>query len=317
MKLLEMNGRIFLPHEYKNEAELQSYVERNFRNIFGKDAVWFSGKRIGAKRGEKGARGKPDGFVVNLQDRRWSIIEVELARHSLYDHIHPQVSKFAVAWKKHRKNLVDNLFTELEESDSMVEDFMTNGIKDHYKFISDLIDKQPDLVIVIDEYTEELDDLRDILKFETSWLIFNTYTTADSHSPNRIHHMDTMYDLGSSAESKEDAGTTRISPTRKLVFLGRIATFRYSKEIPQIVANALVKEGKLTESKIPWGPGRNRYLVSAKATHPKGNPFFQPAQLDNGWWVETHAAEDYQLRLASKLIEHCDETNSEVRIEPL
>ena len=110
MKVLEMEGRIFRPQQYKNEAELQRYVEQNIRSIFGEDSVWFSGARIGAGRGKKGAKGIPDGFVFNLKHRSWTIVEVELARHSLHDHINPQVTRFAVARKKNRNKRKNEAF---------------------------------------------------------------------------------------------------------------------------------------------------------------------------------------------------------------
>lgn len=112
-------------------------------------------------------------------------------------------------------------------------------------------------------------------------------------------------------------GGSSEKPVRKLVFLGKMASFEKSTEIPVIVANELIRQGKLDRSKIPWGPGKKRYLVNTEPKHPAGNDFFLPGQLENGWWVERHASEDRQVSLSSRLIKHCGLDNDEVRIEPM
>ena len=67
----------------------------------------------------------------------------------------------------------------------------------------------------------------------------------------------------------------------------------------------------------PWGPGKRRYLVSAEAVHSNGKEFFAPVQLKNGWWVETHASEENQIILTSRLIDHCGGAHGVILVEPM
>jgi hypothetical protein len=315
MKIILRDGHLYQPHVYRGEPELQGYVEKNFESIFGSDSIWLPGGRIGGKRTDRGAKGIPDGFVVQILRRNWAIVEIELASHPLHDHITPQIGRFSVAWKRDRKRLVDRLFRKCEDSKAIMEKFRSHEVTDVYKFLADLIENKPDLVIVIDEYTDELEELKDIWKFDIHWSIFRTYMDLESGSSSPIFEADALYQP--TDKTLQSIVSVTRGPTRKLVFLGKSVPFRYSKEIPSIVSSYLVEIGKLTPGNVPWGPGKNRYLVNTVPKHPKGNDFFQPVQLRNGWWVETHASEEYQLRLASQLLEHCGETDTKVRIEPL
>ncbi|MBU1158601.1 MAG: hypothetical protein KKE24_04605 [Candidatus Thermoplasmatota archaeon] len=318
MKILEMNGELFYPHKYKDEAELQDYVERNFELIFGDEAVWFPGRRIGAGRGETGAKGIPDGFVILLDQKKWIIVEVELASHSLHDHVNPQVSKFSQAWKKNRKDFADRLFKKCEQSKEILEKFKSHRIvSNYYKFIADIVENKPDIAIIIDEYSEELDDLKDEWNFNLNWSIFRAYVSKDGGRNRIIFDMDVIEEPPRFRKTRPGRMASSARPVRKLVFLGGMAPFEKSSQIPAIVANELIKRGNLTKNKIPWGPGKKRYLVSMQPIHPRGNEFFMPEQLNNGWWVEKHASERRQVSLASRLIKHCGLSNDEIRIESM
>jgi len=318
LKVLEMNGEVFNPYEYQNEAELQEYVERDFEHIFGHEAIWLPGRRIGAGRGEKGAKGIPDGFIILLEQKKWIIVEVELSTHSLHDHVNPQISKFSQAWKKDRKAFVDRIFKKCEQSKEILDKFKNYGIlSNHYKFIADVVEDKPDIAIVIDEYSEELDDLKGEWNFSLSWSIFRAYVPVRGPSDRMIFEMDK---IGAAHRTRRPSKGQEFSSSktiRKLVFLGRTISFEKSSEIPVIVANELIKQGKLNRDKVPWGPGKKRFLVNTEPKHPRGNEFFMPAKLDNGWWVERHASEKRQISLAARLIRHCGLENNEVRIDPI
>ena len=313
-RILHDGALVYEPHEYKNEMELQEYARQHVKTIFGEDAIWLPGGRIGAKPRDRGAKGIPDAFVILPSKLKWIVVEVELARHDLHRHINPQISRFAVAWKRERKALVDQLTKKCKSSKAIVAELESYGYTDIHEFLSDLLEDKPDLSIIIDGENEELSELEDIWNFNIYWSVFSTFNVVDSKSSGRIHQIDRIHD---NVSSKGASTRRRRAPPREprsLHFLGKIAAYRYSKHIPVMVAEELIKLGKFP--KKPFGLGGDRYIVNRTPKHPKGNDFFQPVRLSNGWWIETHASEERNRYLAEKLIEHSGEKNAKVQLGP-
>lgn len=316
MKRVLHDGKsVYEPHVYKNESELLAFARQHAKLIFGADAIWLPGGRIGAKPGQQGAKGKPDAFVIQPVKYNWVVVEVELARHDLHRHINPQISRFAVAWKRERKELVDQLTKKCKANQDVVDELKALGYPDIHEFLSDLVENKPDLAVIIDGENQELYELEDIWNFRVYWSIFNTYHLVGTRGPELIHHIGLL--RGAMTGIVESIGRRKSPPhwLRKLIFLGKTETFRYSKFIPVMVAEELIRIGKFPSA--PFGFGGDRFLVNSVPTHANGNDFFQPEKLSNGWFIETHASESRNRFLAEKLIEHCGIKDSSVRIEQI
>jgi hypothetical protein len=50
----------------------------------------------------------------------------------------------------------------------------------------------------------------------------------------------------------------------------------------------LLAHGRLDLTSLPIGTGNKRYHLAAEPTHPTGRPFFSPAELGPGLYLETH-----------------------------
>jgi len=76
-----------------SEAELERFVEEHSKRIFGEDSLYFSVKTKLKSLGGVGSI--PDGYVLGLsKSYQWSIVEVELSSHPIFNHIVPQLNKF-------------------------------------------------------------------------------------------------------------------------------------------------------------------------------------------------------------------------------
>jgi hypothetical protein len=314
MKTILLSGERYTPYEFANEDELQQSVIDNVESIFGNDAIWISGARLGGKRNEKRAKGQPDGFIIHIESSTWTIVEVELAKHPLHDHIVSQISRFNGAYKKDRKKIIDHMFEECKDSKEILEKLEQYGIdKEIHRFITETIEKTPTITILIDEDSEELEDVMGSLPFKTAKSIVIPFRSERSSRANPIIEYDAL-NVGSSNARAGKKRDRRKSTIRALVFLGKRVTFTHSKEIPVLVAEELIRTGKFKTANA-WGPGKKRFLINKVPTHPEGNDFFSPMPLSNGWWVETHASEPDNLRHAKYLIEYCGVKDNDIHIE--
>ncbi len=316
MEILLKDGIVHLPHEYASEDELQGIVENSITLIFGGDAVFFSKQRLGVPRGRTGPKGIPDGFVVFLRKRKWAIVEVELKTHDLTRHIMSQVADFYLAWSRPelRKKIVDAFYQEYSESPFIAYKFATFGIREEvYRFLSDLVEEPPTLTIIMDELHDDLEKVRMSINFDTVWTAIKTYSREGIPGLSVPAYVFEPFHIEGQIKGPEE----RKAPQGRevLVFLGKKEPFRYSKEIPVIVANELINRGALTKELLPWGPGKKRYFVSTEPRHPSGKDFFSPVRLSNGWWVETHHSREGNLGLSSRLIAHCGLKDTKVTTE--
>jgi hypothetical protein len=194
MTILLKDGIKYLPYKYKDEDELEQLLIEHSEIIFGGDSVIFPKRKIKAR---SGIGTIPDGFVVLINERKWYILEVELASHPLYDHIVAQISKFNSAIKNQntRKKLIDVFYNEIKNNIQIKYKLEFNGItKELYKFLSDIINGDPEVIIVIDERTGELDEVSQSLPFQTTILRFETYEREKIGVGVHIHSFDTLKD---------------------------------------------------------------------------------------------------------------------------
>ena len=148
-----------------NEAALEKAIKSNFQHIFGPDSFYFDVKKV--IKSKAGIASIPDGYIILFEPKaRWCILEVELASHSIYDHIVPQLTKFnrGIENSSSRKKIVEMFYSIINE-DEVLKAKLKQQIKtgEIYKFISDLISENPLIVVAIDQRTDELEEaIRDI-----------------------------------------------------------------------------------------------------------------------------------------------------------
>ena len=234
MRILLKDGIKYLPYKYKDEDELERMVMEHSESIFGADSVFFSKQKIKTR---SGIATIPDGFILLINDRKWYILEMELASHPLYEHIVVQVSKFNTAIKnpKTRKKLIDVFYEEVKDNIRIKYKF-ERITKELYKFLSDAINKDPEVIVIIDERTKELDEVCEGLLFRTTILRFETYYREEIGVGIHIHSFGTLKDyeikkrILPQKEEKEVKEITPIGKRRIEVTLGEKSWVEYCKE---------------------------------------------------------------------------------------
>ena len=144
----------------EKEEMLEEIVREHSREIWGDNSVYFTKKRLQT---EAGITSIPDGYVAVFETPPcWYIVEIELSSHRLYDHIIPQISKFAVGiTKAESQKVIVELIDEEIASDDVLKAWVKSNVAplEVYKFLTGVIAKPPRLAIVIDEKTKELDEV--------------------------------------------------------------------------------------------------------------------------------------------------------------
>ncbi|GEM_PF-3452823 len=174
MQWIIKDGVRFKLHRYRDEKELEDIVAGLHREIFGKDSVLFSKTHL---RSVSGVGTIPDAFVISLSTMRWKMVEVELSSHSLHNHIVPQVSKFRSAWGNigTQLSLSSEFYYQVKADPFKKALFDAHGIDDVHKFLTDVVRKPPEIVIVIDEVTEELKEVASVLPFPCEIIVLKTF----------------------------------------------------------------------------------------------------------------------------------------------
>lgn len=153
--ILLKDGVEYIQYKYKSENELENMVFEHYKEIFGKDTLLFNKSKI---KTVANVGTIPDAFVVDLKNKNWYIVEVELKNHDIYGHVNSQIMKFldAIDNPNTKKELSDKFYDEIDDEPFKEALFKTNNIKEVYKYISDIIDTNPSIVIIIDEITDKV-----------------------------------------------------------------------------------------------------------------------------------------------------------------
>jgi len=156
--MLLVDGVRFRQWKASSEDEYESYVVANAKVVFGEDSHYFAVKPKLKSFGGVGSI--PDGLVVFFnKPYRWAIVEVELSSHPVFEHILAQLNKFMVGYKgPEGKRAIVKVLDEEINRDPMLRVFVEERIggKEIHRFLSDLVDKAPEVVVVVDDKTPDI-----------------------------------------------------------------------------------------------------------------------------------------------------------------
>lgn len=189
--ILLKDGIRYTPYTYNSEKELEDMVIEHFKGIFGKNTMFFDKQTMET---EAGIKAKNDGVIISIDENKWYVLEVELAAHPIYEHIIAQITKFKNAHRnlRTRKKIVEALF-HIIKKEPIKNAIFESKIKDSYKFLTDLIDSNPIIAIVIDAKTRELEEACDALPFSTKVIEFKTYKRENVGLGVHIHFFEPLF----------------------------------------------------------------------------------------------------------------------------
>lgn len=150
--------------KFTSEESFEREVFEKYKYFFGKNTIYIDAKK---KMETKLGNVIPDGFLFNLEDKNnpeFYIVEVELANHSFYDHIFPQITKFiGFINSQNYLSLIAKIFTEIEENIEIKKEFEELGVTtEKYKFILDTMENSSNILLVIDDEKPEIQEMNSV-----------------------------------------------------------------------------------------------------------------------------------------------------------
>ena len=180
-RIIDEFGNVYSQYSYSLEADFEKMVVANVDSIFGKDGIYFDIKKLIGKP-KKGAT-IPDGYYLDLTfhaDPHLYLVEVELNSHDVYGHIGEQLLRFGISSEMDKykmKNLLLSAIQEDSKKQKKLNDFYKRSTFNNNSELLDkvIFDNKPAAIVIIDEATEELNNVMGQLTMATDILEAQTY----------------------------------------------------------------------------------------------------------------------------------------------
>lgn len=171
--MLVFKSTKYIKSPFDSEAELEQVIVDNYEYLFGPTSFYLPKAKI---RTADGAGTIPDGFAIDIGQKKWYLVEAELIHHSVWQHIAPQVTKQILASQQPntKRTLVD-LAVEQYQSDAYTrekyEDLNIAQINVR-QVIGDILETDPIIGVPIDGITNDLRDWARTLKYKVKlWVV--------------------------------------------------------------------------------------------------------------------------------------------------
>ncbi len=174
--MLIFGGRQFVLSKFDNEEELERVVVANAEYIFGPSSIYLSKSLI--KTGD-GVGTIPDGYVIDLDGKRWYIVEAEVSQHSVWSHIAPQVAKQIIAANNPatKQKLIETVIDRVRDDEQLQEKFAEQDIEtiDYRKVLGEILAGDPIIGMPIDAVKSDLREWAATLKVDVRLWIVQKY----------------------------------------------------------------------------------------------------------------------------------------------
>ena len=184
MQKILLNGNEYNEYEYKNEAEFEKDIVDNAKEVFGNKTIYIDVKKI--LKGKYKNSSIPDGYLLDytIEKRpKLYLIENELKKHSIRDHIAPQLVQFAFNYKHNILEIKDIIVNNMIENNIDIDNISKNaGYRNADAMITDIISKEKlGVIIPIDEVSDELRELKNLFRFDIELLQFKKYINEEDY----------------------------------------------------------------------------------------------------------------------------------------
>lgn len=208
MEKLLINGNEYCEYEYKDEKEFERDIVNNSKEIFGDKTIYIDVKKLLKGKFENGSI--PDGYLFDYTIEtkpKLYLVENELQKHSIRDHIAPQMVQFAFNYKHNFLDIKNTIIKYMLEQNINVDNIVEKaGYRNIDDMFTDIILKDKlGVIIPIDNVSDELKELKNLFRFDIELLKFKKFFYKNEfiysydkfndnivENNNQIHEIDTI-----------------------------------------------------------------------------------------------------------------------------
>lgn len=166
-----LDDQVYSPYAYKREEELEKLAVEHAEKLFGKNTHFFNVKRKIVSK--SGIGSTPDGYLVDLTNDKFFIIEVELSSHDIVHHVMNQLSRFKLAMgnSETRYDLAKFLASTVKKGENVSD----------MDYLARIIEQEVGIFIIIDSVSEQLTEVVEHLAkdgTDVRAIPFETYTNS-------------------------------------------------------------------------------------------------------------------------------------------
>ncbi|WP_461246182.1 hypothetical protein [Treponema sp. R6D11] len=227
--IFDKNGKIYSKMEFVDEDEIENVVINNFKLLFGDYSILLDKNLISTNSG-KGSI--PDGIIINFQENKWYILEVERGIHGTWEHIAPQISKQITA--------MENIDTKIKIAENCIKKINKNtAFKDLlneidieeiniHGTINKILKLPPIVALPIDFIPNDLKDWSKTLKVEVIVWLVEKYVDINGNVLFSIPEKEIEPEIDSSDDNEKITGDILSQVINKgLLTIGQELYFEY------------------------------------------------------------------------------------------
>jgi hypothetical protein len=166
----------FIKSPFDSEAELEQVIIDNYEYLFGPTSFYLPKAKI---KTADGAGTIPDGFAIDIGQKKWYLVEAELMHHSVWNHIAPQVTKQILAAQQQttKRSLIDLAVMQYKSEPYTKEKFDDLNIVEINvrQVVGDILETDPIIGVPIDGVTNDLRDWARTLKYKVKLWVVNKF----------------------------------------------------------------------------------------------------------------------------------------------
>ena len=225
----------FIKSPFNNEAELENVIITNYEYLFGPSSLYLPKAKI---RTADGGGTIPDGFAIDIAQKKWYLVEAELMHHSVWNHIAPQITKQILASQQSstKRIIIDLAVQQYKNDSSTKEKFDELNIPEINvrQIIGDILETDPIIGIPIDGITNDLKDWARTLKYNVKLWLINKFVEFNNPE-NIVFEFPEEFKpaLDTEQESKEKNNSNYDNPEIN----------RYDVEVSDLISSNLLKVG--------------------------------------------------------------------------
>ena len=164
--VIYQNGLRYSEERYELETDFEKLVVNNSKILFGENTIFVDAKKKIDNTSFGGVI--PDGFLIDFSDKKnpeFYLVEVELVKHSFFNHIFPQITKFFAFFRNSssQKIFIEKIFNIINNNKELNEEFKKFlGRKEIFKTITDAVENSQNILLILDEYKDEITEVQGI-----------------------------------------------------------------------------------------------------------------------------------------------------------